>query len=602
MGVDCYGLSPRNPKNLDKPTIDWDTNPSEEERQKFWDESSEYDKQVPGNYFRNNWWYWRPMWGYACGLGKQFGIVTEKIEEWGNENSGRKVNGKIAKKWGELILWDISEGNPHEYEEEYMKDYKIAQEHNNRIDKDLDILRELVKAETGDDDILTKIYETCTSRAVKFDKEIFNNRLLEFRNNNCSGVKIPKGDITIIINKLINELKEKIDSNNNNLFESSNESSDLIEYIVKNFYDLRNNIIYNQMIFNLKRILKTNVCREVIEILQMKELIETEYNERQGLVCVFEIFFGYIIRDSQIKKYREIVENFRSNEKYKVHQFLMGRGKSSVITPLLYFYMHTYEYEIDLVVPTPLLNQTLTDNFFFKNVFDIKLYIMDDFEYKCMYVDIINMDKENPISTGCWNNERNIKGRKYCLLIDEFDSLYDPIQSNFNLVKEKKREWLNNYWYDCIWMKYLSNEKRLNIDSISDNDKLFINLVISLREFIDSLYVNLNYGMSNKFEELRYVIPYARKDTPIEQSQFSNPVLTILLTIEYFKYNDFNLEENDFKLLFKSNEIFLGEEFSHEIERIFEISSSEILIAERLKLVLFKVFPSVKHMFKTIYL
>ena len=39
MGVDCYGLSPRNPKNLDKPTIDWDTNPSEEERQKFWDES-----------------------------------------------------------------------------------------------------------------------------------------------------------------------------------------------------------------------------------------------------------------------------------------------------------------------------------------------------------------------------------------------------------------------------------------------------------------------------------------------------------------------------------------------------------------------------------
>ena len=158
MGVDCYGLSPRNPKNLVKPTIDWSKNPSEEERQKFWDKSSEYDKQVPGNYFRNNWWYWRPMWGYACGLGKQFGVITQKIEEWGNDNSGRKVNGKIAKKWGELILWDISEGNPQDYEEEYMKDYKIAQEHNNRIDKDLDILRELVKEETGDPDIVPNDY------------------------------------------------------------------------------------------------------------------------------------------------------------------------------------------------------------------------------------------------------------------------------------------------------------------------------------------------------------------------------------------------------------------------------------------------------------
>ena len=57
MGVDCYGLSPRNPKNLEKPTIDWDTDPSEEERQKFWEAMEKYEKEVPGHYFRNNWWY-----------------------------------------------------------------------------------------------------------------------------------------------------------------------------------------------------------------------------------------------------------------------------------------------------------------------------------------------------------------------------------------------------------------------------------------------------------------------------------------------------------------------------------------------------------------
>ena len=90
------------------------------------------------------------MWGYACGLGIEHGVITQKVEEWGNENSGKEVNGKTAKKWGELILWDIAEGNPRKYEEEYMREYKLAQEHNNQIDKALEILRELVRAETGD--------------------------------------------------------------------------------------------------------------------------------------------------------------------------------------------------------------------------------------------------------------------------------------------------------------------------------------------------------------------------------------------------------------------------------------------------------------------
>ena len=48
MGVDCYGLSPRNPKNLEKPTIDWDENPSEEDRQHFWEAMEKYEKKFQG--------------------------------------------------------------------------------------------------------------------------------------------------------------------------------------------------------------------------------------------------------------------------------------------------------------------------------------------------------------------------------------------------------------------------------------------------------------------------------------------------------------------------------------------------------------------------
>ena len=96
--------------------------------------------------------------GYACGLGIEHGVITQEIEEWGNENSGKEVNGKTAKKWGELILWDISEGNPRDYEEEYMQEYKLAQEHNNQIEKALEILSEVVKAETGDENIVPNDY------------------------------------------------------------------------------------------------------------------------------------------------------------------------------------------------------------------------------------------------------------------------------------------------------------------------------------------------------------------------------------------------------------------------------------------------------------
>lgn len=158
MGVDCYGLSPYNPKNLEQPTIDWDKKPSKEEQNKFWNALDEYEKAITGYKFRNNWWYWRPMWNYACDLAIKHNVITREIKKWGEENSHKDVNAEIAKKWGELILWDISEGNPRDYEEEYMQEYKLAQEHNNLIDSALEILREVVQAETGDENIVPNDY------------------------------------------------------------------------------------------------------------------------------------------------------------------------------------------------------------------------------------------------------------------------------------------------------------------------------------------------------------------------------------------------------------------------------------------------------------
>jgi hypothetical protein len=58
MGVDISGRNPitRSPK----PTIDWDT-ATEEIKEKYWKESGAWEKENPGDYFRANWWSWRPI-------------------------------------------------------------------------------------------------------------------------------------------------------------------------------------------------------------------------------------------------------------------------------------------------------------------------------------------------------------------------------------------------------------------------------------------------------------------------------------------------------------------------------------------------------------
>jgi hypothetical protein len=59
MGVDISGINPitRSPK----PQISWETQPSDEERKAYWDILTEWEKENPGDYFRSNWWGWRPI-------------------------------------------------------------------------------------------------------------------------------------------------------------------------------------------------------------------------------------------------------------------------------------------------------------------------------------------------------------------------------------------------------------------------------------------------------------------------------------------------------------------------------------------------------------
>ena len=66
MGYDLYGLNPHNPKHLKKPeSPDWKT-ATQKEQDLFFHKLNLYEEEVPGHYFRNNVWWWKPLWEFIC--------------------------------------------------------------------------------------------------------------------------------------------------------------------------------------------------------------------------------------------------------------------------------------------------------------------------------------------------------------------------------------------------------------------------------------------------------------------------------------------------------------------------------------------------------
>lgn len=84
MGFDVYGKNPKNKK---------------------------------GEYFRNNVWWWHPLWDYCLNVHPE---IAEKVEH-GHSNDGDGLNSSDAYKLGILLRQDYHSGLAKEYEQRYMK-------------------------------------------------------------------------------------------------------------------------------------------------------------------------------------------------------------------------------------------------------------------------------------------------------------------------------------------------------------------------------------------------------------------------------------------------------------------------------------------------
>ena len=96
MGFDLYGIAPKEtekPELLKKVDSNWGEEYgklTDKEKDAYHSEYQEWREDNPGTYFRNNVWWWRPLWELVCHFCEDT-LSPQDMEE-GSFNSGHRID------------------------------------------------------------------------------------------------------------------------------------------------------------------------------------------------------------------------------------------------------------------------------------------------------------------------------------------------------------------------------------------------------------------------------------------------------------------------------------------------------------------------------
>ena len=164
MGFDIYGLNPKvNEGSVRPKEIDYER-ATEEERKAYWEAKEKFQEENPGEYFRNNIWWWRLLAQYVY---QYTGEIAEKeYDEW-HMNSGHEVDEDTAIRIADALDKLIRVGHTAKKAKEVNGAMKKAEVHNAKIDKEMEALKQEVIKITGKDLAPAKYPEV---QAKKWDK------------------------------------------------------------------------------------------------------------------------------------------------------------------------------------------------------------------------------------------------------------------------------------------------------------------------------------------------------------------------------------------------------------------------------------------------
>ena len=137
MGFDLSGVNPK----INKPESEYKHYSSETEiwksddeklRKKYFDEMEDFHSNNPGVYFRNNVWWWRPLWDFVCQHCDEF--MTGDQMQGGSYNDGKLINQETAAKIGTKLEILLEDGTVDKWEN-YVKERNEELEKSDDKDK-----------------------------------------------------------------------------------------------------------------------------------------------------------------------------------------------------------------------------------------------------------------------------------------------------------------------------------------------------------------------------------------------------------------------------------------------------------------------------------
>jgi hypothetical protein len=310
-------------------------------------------------------------------------------------------------------------------------------------------------------------------------------------------------------------------------------------------------VLNNELLGIEQTFTKKQLCHEYLEINQNF----TERNKHISILSgMVEIIFGHMIKNEQWEKILSMYDDYQNRgptHKWNVHQFMMGKGKSSIITPMLMTMIY-YNKPTDIIlcVPEHLKKQTENTLVEYKYYFGINPEILSDSDIKLKFLD----------------EKDTIEGK--VILIDEFDYMYNPVQSNFNKI-------LNSSSLDLeVISKTFDIVHRVIYLKKPFTDYKPFGVISEVMSVLNDSHniKNVSFGMSVE-KDYRYCIPYLRKDSPNEGSKFSSILYTVVLTILYFyneKFNKYILEEKDIILAHTNTKLY------NALLRIYKIDDDDL--------------------------
>ena len=121
MGFDLSGMNP----NMTRPAPELP--PFPERTNKDWEKYHDWQEENSGVYFRNNVWWWRPLWNFVSSSCES--ILTERDIESGSYNDGHRISKTKADRIARRLFKMIRNGDVKAYESAY-------KEHLDSLNKD----------------------------------------------------------------------------------------------------------------------------------------------------------------------------------------------------------------------------------------------------------------------------------------------------------------------------------------------------------------------------------------------------------------------------------------------------------------------------------